>query len=55
MVLAIEPIVDLPEQQLHVRIEDTLLVTPDGAEILTGGVPKEADDVAALVGAAAPR
>ena len=35
MVLAIEPIIDLPEQQLHVRIEDTILVTPTGAEILT--------------------
>ena len=40
MVLAIEPIIDLPEQQLHVRIEDTILVTPTGAEILTPGLPK---------------
>jgi Xaa-Pro aminopeptidase len=48
MVMAIEPILDMPEQQLHVRIEDTIVVTPTGAEVLTGGVPKEADDVLAL-------
>jgi Xaa-Pro aminopeptidase len=31
MVMAIEPIVDIPEQQLHIRVEDTILVTPTGA------------------------
>ena len=49
MVLAIEPIVDLPEKRLHVRIEDTVLVTATGAEVLTGAVPKEADDVLKLL------
>jgi Xaa-Pro aminopeptidase len=49
MVLAIEPIIDIPEQQLHVRIEDTILVTRTGAEILNVGVPKEADEVLALL------
>jgi len=49
MVMAIEPIIDLPEQQLHVRIEDTILVTPTGAEILTPGVPKEVDELLALI------
>ena len=48
MVMAIEPIIDLPEQQLHVRIEDTILVTPTGAEILTPGLPKEVDELLAL-------
>jgi Xaa-Pro aminopeptidase len=52
MVLAIEPIIDLPSQQLHVRIEDTVLVTADGAEVLNAGLPKEADEVARLVGTA---
>ena len=45
----IEPIVDLPEQQLHIRVEDTILVTPAGAEILTSAVPKEVDEVLALL------
>jgi Xaa-Pro aminopeptidase len=49
MVLAIEPIIDLPDQQLHVRIEDTVLVTAAGAEVLTSAVPKEAADVLALI------
>jgi Xaa-Pro aminopeptidase len=49
MVMAIEPIIDLPDQQLHVRIEDTILVTPTGAEILTPGLPKEVDELLALI------
>jgi Xaa-Pro aminopeptidase len=49
MVMAIEPIIDLPEQQLHIRVEDTILVTPTGAEVLTSAVPKEVDDVLALI------
>jgi len=52
MVLAIEPIVDLPGQQLHVRVEDTVLVTATGAEVLTGGAPKEVAELLALVGRA---
>jgi Xaa-Pro aminopeptidase len=49
MTMAIEPIVDIPGQQLHIRVEDTILVTPGGAEILTSGVPKEVDDLLALL------
>jgi Xaa-Pro aminopeptidase len=49
MVMAIEPIIDLPDQQLHVRIEDTILVTPTGAEILTPGLPKEVNELLALI------
>ncbi|MET0165704.1 MAG: Xaa-Pro peptidase family protein [Vicinamibacterales bacterium] len=49
MVMAIEPIVDIPEQQLHIRVEDTILVTPTGAEILSTGLPKEVNELLALV------
>ena len=49
MVLAIEPIIDIPEQQLHIRIEDTILVTPTGAEILSTGLPKEVNELLALI------
>jgi Xaa-Pro aminopeptidase len=49
MVMAIEPIVDIPEQQLHIRVEDTILVTPTGAEILSSGLPKEVNELLALV------
>jgi Xaa-Pro aminopeptidase len=47
MVMAIEPIIDMPG--LHIRIEDSVLVTPTGAEVLTSAVPKEAEDVMALL------
>lgn len=49
MVMAIEPILDRPEDQLHVRVEDTILVTPTGAEILSTGLPKEIDELLALI------
>ena len=49
MVMAIEPILDIPEQQLHIRVEDTILVTPTGAEILTTPLPKEVDELLALI------
>jgi Xaa-Pro aminopeptidase len=49
MVMAIEPIIDLPAQQLHIRVEDTILVTPAGAEILSTGVPKDVNEVLALI------
>ena len=50
MVIAVEPIIDIPEENLHVRIEDTVLVTEDGPVILTAHVPKEVEEVLALVG-----
>jgi Xaa-Pro aminopeptidase len=47
MVMAIEPIIDLPG--LHIRIEDSVLVTPTGVEVLSAAVPKEAEEVIALL------
>ena len=35
-----------------IRIEDDVLVTADGYEVLTAGLPKQADEVEALVGTA---
>jgi Xaa-Pro aminopeptidase len=49
MVMAIEPILDIPEQQLHIRVEDTILVTPTGAEVLSVGVPKEVNELLPLI------
>ncbi len=50
MVIAVEPIIEIPEENLHIRIEDTVLITEDGAEILSADVPKEVDEMLALVG-----
>ena len=47
MVMAIEPIIDMPG--LHIRIEDSVLVTPTGADVLTAAVPKEAEEVMSLL------
>ena len=50
MVIAVEPIIDIPDQNLHVRIEDTVLITADGPVVLSAHVPKEVEEVLALVG-----
>ena len=49
MVLAIEPIIDMPDEKMHVRIEDTILVTASGAEVLSVAVPKEINALLALL------
>jgi Xaa-Pro aminopeptidase len=50
MVIAVEPIIEFPEEDFHIRIEDTVLITETGHEVLTAHVPKELDEVLALVG-----
>lgn len=49
MVFAIEPGLYYPEKNLGVRIEDTVLITKDGCEVLTKDVPKEIDEVEKLL------
>lgn len=36
---------------IGIRIEDDVLVTPDGAEVMTKGVPKDIEEMEALIGA----
>ena len=54
MVFAIEPALYFPEKNLGVRIEDTVLITKDGCEVLTRNVPKEIEEVENLVSAVQP-
>jgi len=49
VVLAVEPGVYIAERNLGVRIEDTVLVTQNGCEVLTKEVPKEIRDIEALM------
>ncbi|MBI2819551.1 MAG: aminopeptidase P family protein [Acidobacteria bacterium] len=45
MVLALEPGLYLPEENIGVRIEDNVLVTKDGFELLTSRLPREPEEV----------
>lgn len=49
VVIAVEPGIYLPEKNLGIRVEDTVLVTREGCEILTKDVPKEIVDIENLM------
>lgn len=49
MVFAIEPGLYLPEKNIGIRIEDTVLITKDGCEVLTKDVPKTIEEIEALL------
>ncbi len=49
MVIAVEPIIEIADKHLHVRIEDTVLITEGAPVILSAAVPKEVDEVLALM------
>jgi len=49
MVLTIEPGIYLPEEALGVRIEDDVLVTPTGFELLSSGAPRTAAEIEAMM------
>jgi Xaa-Pro aminopeptidase len=54
MVLTVEPGIYLADENLGVRIEDDVLVTPEGYEILSADVPRDPDEIEALM-ARSPR
>ncbi len=49
-VVTVEPIVEFPDKHWHFRVEDTVLITPNGPEVLSSGIPKEMSEVEKLVG-----
>lgn len=49
MVFANEPYAVFPNENLGVRIEDTILVTENGCENLTAGIPREINEIESLM------
>lgn len=49
MVFTIEPGIYIPEEQLGVRIEDDILVTDTGAEVLSDGAPRTVEAIESLM------
>lgn len=49
-VVTVEPIVEFPDKHWHFRVEDTILITDKGPEVLSSSVPKEMSEVEKLVG-----
>jgi Xaa-Pro aminopeptidase len=45
MVITIEPGVYIKDEQLGIRIEDVVLVTANGAKVLSAALPKEPDEI----------
>lgn len=49
MIFTVEPGIYLPEEGLGIRIEDDLIITADGYENMTVGIPKEIDEIEAFM------
>jgi Xaa-Pro aminopeptidase len=49
MVFANEPLCVFPDENLGIRVEDTILITEDGCENLTAGIPRTVKDIEALM------
>jgi Xaa-Pro aminopeptidase len=45
MVITLEPGIYIPEEGIGIRIEDMVLVTENGARLLSEGLPREAADI----------
>ena len=45
MVVTIEPGIYIPEENIGVRIEDVIVITSDGAKLLSGALAREPDEI----------
>jgi Xaa-Pro aminopeptidase len=49
LVFALDPELVVPEEELYIRVEDTVAVTQTGCENLTADCPREIDEIEALL------
>jgi Xaa-Pro aminopeptidase len=49
MVLTLEPGLYLSEEALGIRIEDDILVTDTGAEVLSDALPRKTEEIEAIM------
>lgn len=49
MVITVEPGIYIPDEKIGVRIEDMILITKDGYELLTRRLPRNADEIEAMM------
>jgi Xaa-Pro aminopeptidase len=50
-VITVEPGIYLPQRGFGVRIEDEILITPTGSELLTGAIPRDPAEIERLMAA----
>jgi Xaa-Pro aminopeptidase len=48
-VFSIDPAVRVPEENLYLRVEDTVAVTDKGVEVLTAAAPIELDEIEKMI------
>ncbi len=55
MVITMEPGIYIPAEKIGVRIEDDILITADGNEILSGRLPRDVDEIERIMAGKKPR
>lgn len=51
MMFTLEPGLYFEELGIGIRIEDTILITEDGCDVLTAGIPKTVEEIEAFMDA----
>lgn len=49
MMFTLEPGLYFDDEKIGIRIEDTILITKDGCEVLSGGIPKTVEEIEAFM------